>query len=79
MELHIISVAIPGIGESTTFGIRLETRKSIRSQSSKSPINPNIMVSTSPVKQCKHVYSVDSISKPHASRRGSGMYFEFLL
>src|ERR1700693_3435966 len=24
-------------------------------------------------------YSVDSISKPQASRRGSGMYFEFLL
>ena len=23
-------------------------------------------------------YSVDSISKPQASRRGSGMYFEFL-
>src|ERR1700747_1122662 len=23
-------------------------------------------------------YSVDSISKPHASRRGSGIYFEFL-
>jgi hypothetical protein len=25
------------------------------------------------------VYSVDSISKPQASRRGSGMYLEFLL
>lgn len=24
-------------------------------------------------------YRVDSISKPHASSRGSGMYFEFLL
>src|ERR1700680_293861 len=24
-------------------------------------------------------YSVDSISKPQASKRGSGMYFEFLL
>src|SRR5579864_6872929 len=30
---------------------------------------------------CCHVcgYSVDSISKPQASRRGSGMYLEFLL
>src|SRR5215472_17397592 len=25
------------------------------------------------------LYRVDSISNPHASRRGSGMYFEFLL
>src|SRR5262249_53755022 len=25
------------------------------------------------------VYNVDSISKPQASKRGSGMYFEFLL
>lgn len=31
------------------------------------------------VAECKHGYKVDSISKPHASRRGSGMYFEFLL
>ena len=28
---------------------------------------------------CAAPYKVDSISKPHASRRGSGMYFEFLL
>ena len=25
------------------------------------------------------LYSVDSISNPHASSKGSGMYFEFLL
>src|SRR5258708_19184857 len=30
-------------------------------------------------KQNRDSYSVDSISKPQASRRGSGMYFEFLL
>src|SRR5882757_9953638 len=28
---------------------------------------------------CNRTYSVDSISKPQASSRGSGMYFEFLL
>src|ERR1700727_2487890 len=29
--------------------------------------------------KCRPNYRVDSISKPHASRRGSGIYFEFLL
>lgn len=73
------SVANSGIWEAA--GVRLKTRNKIRSTK---PINPNIMVRSSqedyrlsPGYAC--AYSTDSISNPHALRRGSGMYFEFLL
>src|SRR6516165_6825264 len=44
----------------------------------KIPFNRKGRPNGRPLEKCDVNYRVDSISNPHASNRGSGMYFEFL-